>query len=240
MTTAIISPAWWTPSEWHGVRDCKQWRVGPGGIELENVAGFRRTAWPPREHTAETIYRNHRKKLDLVRFAYPDIATATLVATASQESNGNRKAERYEARHDDYSIGICQQMTKSAFTIGRRMGWPRATSELTRFPRLVAAGLLMPLGPYPGVPLLHWRRFLGNAFVSFSLAAAIHDENDRKWDCRGCPVLQYACYNAGHPRVPLEGHENDWGLHHTLPGLDGFTNFYNDAVNAIQVTRGAA
>jgi soluble lytic murein transglycosylase-like protein len=142
------------------------------------------------------------------------------------ESRGTLTAEREEAHLKDFSIGLTQTLTATAFDLAARAPGELGLKAITR------------LKPMPqGGDLAEWQAILRQPFYAIRLGALYFDIANKQYDIQFDPVLCYAAYNAGSPRENLE---NPWGLHYyrkKLPdgrwadAMDNFSRWYGDAVH---------
>lgn len=198
----------WIPGRWHGVRGkARKWIVSESGINVGREPHMRRTAGEPK--TAGRIVGTYGKVI-LYHANTFGVDKRVLTAVICSESGGKLDAERYEGELRDYSIGLCQTLTATAWQLAKNVGLPDVPSK-----------------PVPkGGDLDEWRHYLSMGWNSIMLAGAyLHTANER-WNLQGDPVLLYACYNAGSPRVT---DKNPWGLVNYGHALDAFTRFYGDA-----------
>jgi len=216
----------WRATDWHGIEGRRRrWRVTDKGIELKGI-GHRGSASQP--ELAAEVARAYRIDLISILDTYqldPHaleglVMVSALVGTACNESAGDPKAKRYEDHLSDYSFGLTQILTGTAHSLARGMGWPEQTAE-------DAKKWQLPDRPIPkGGKIGEWRRFLELPYNALLLAAEFHKINDKRFGLKGDPVLWYACYNAGSLRA---SDSNAWGIVHSVPALDSFCNFANDA-----------
>jgi hypothetical protein len=198
----------WRLDRWHSVSGkSRKWMVEPGGIAVGREKGVRRTKGEPK--TAMRIMNTWGKVIRHMGLTF-DVDPRVLTAIVCIESGGKENAERYEKHLNDWSIGLCQTLTATAHQLAKMIGIPNG-----------------PTKPVPkGGDLDDWRSFLSMGWNSIMLAGAYLENAGRRWDLRGDPVLLYACYNAGSPRLT---DKNPWGLVNYGHALDAFTRFYGDA-----------
>lgn len=226
-----VLPSDWKPTQSHGAAEGTWWMIAPDGcIWRDNKLGPRLTKWEEARFLARDVWQKYQQTIDLMTQVFPHVSPSTLIATACTESQGQVDKSKWEKHKNDYSLGICQLLTATAFRLGVNMGWPLA-GHWTKHGHLHA----MPRAPYPYGRLSGWRSFLFNPFVSFAFAAAYHTTNNGRFKLQGDPLLQYACYNAGGPYVSNDSH---WRIHSAKwgPGvhaLDGFELYHNDAAALI-------
>lgn len=242
LTKAAIGPNNWTPYTWKFVvTSFFQWRLNPR-------TGFIEDMMPNGKLNVRTTHPSNPNALlaaDLIErygetFLFASqvwcVPAATLVATACNESGGDESAKRFEQHISDYSFGLCQQITSTAYAVGRASSWPRADKVLSKtHPH---RDWTMPMMSYPSALKRklgghdiaaireHWARFLGNPYVSIMLAAAVHHFQSKRWNTQHDPILDYATYNSGGLYVGT----TRYGLHATMAALEAFNLFYNDTV----------
>jgi hypothetical protein len=200
----------WEVGRWHSVKGkARMWCVTASGIQVSREVLPRRTTGEPK--TARRIVATWGKVIQHMGWAF-DVDVRVLTAVICVESGGKVDAERYEEHLRDRSIGLCQTLTATAHQLAKELGVPN-----------------VPSNPLPrGGDLGEWRKFLGMGWNSIMLAGAYLQKADRRWTLRSDPVLLYACYNAGSPRVT---DKNPWGLVNYGHALDAFTRFYGDALD---------
>ena len=147
------------------------------------------------------------------------VPAATLVAMLCTESGTNPEAERYEKHLNDWSFGCAQTLTSTAFEMAKSLP---ITAPRKPFPLDESTEMV-------------WRGFLFEPRHAILCGARYLAYNDGRWDLLGCPVLAYAAYNSGSPRVNLE---HPWGVHYfrraSYDALDVFAAWYGDACAVIR------
>lgn len=211
MSLLLVDCDRWSPSRYHHVDGGKSaWRVQVDGILVQGEVAPRRTKGEP-----VTLRRIRKRFGDHIAqiAARTGLTQQLLGAIIAVESGGNEKAERFEQHINDWSIGLTQTLTATAYTVANRM----------RFEPM--------LKPVPeGGDVDEWRVYLGEPYTSIELGASYLVMQNERFALRYDPVLLYASYNAGSPR-PSSG--NDWGLvcydAHDYNALDCFAAWYGDA-----------
>lgn len=193
----------------------RQWRVDEHGVHILGRNKPMRRADGQGQHIAERVLDEHRNDILLVADVW-DVDVRVIIATVCIESAGMVDAERYEKHLDDWSFGLTQTLTNTAWGLGRLYGFTRGNGAWEMPEKSV------PRGGDPD----DWRRFLFKPLISLALCAGYHNHNDRRFECDGDPVLLYACYNAGSPRFTTK---NAWGLVNYGAALDAFCGFYGHA-----------
>ena len=226
----LIISTEWTIDRYHGVTGKKRrWRLTRSGIEIQG-AGYPTSRAQP--HLSNRVCTEHespiRRTLDSFALRVSEVKedpvalrhACLLAATICTESAGNPNAKRFEKHLNDYSFGLTQMLTSTAFAVGRKVGWP------TELP-LDARRWQMPKKPVPkgGTPD-EWQKFLGEPYHACLLALTLHQLNDGRFGCQGDPIIMSASYNAGSPR---RTDKNKWGLVSTAAHLDAFVQYFNDA-----------
>ena len=188
-----MDPDPWTQTEWRGVRGhARRWRTTRAGISVKGEPGPRRTKGQP-----ITMGKRWNEFGAEIREAHEatGVPIATIMATLQTESGGDPKAARYEKHLSDYSFGLMQTLTETAFAISRQL-------DVTA-PRL----------PIPrGGIVSEWREFLFSPRNSILIGAAYLAYLDDHFQLLGDPVLLFSSFNAGSPRVDLE---SSWGTKYT-------------------------
>lgn len=220
-----------TPDGWTHAEGGKCWRAEEDGVWIRD-----RTPYGIPRLLASKINTDLAAK---VVAAYgDDIATQSQIfgvspivvaTTIVVESAGNASAERYEAQLNDYSIGLGQHLTATAFAIARLRGVPtlsEARAELGEDEIVDAlTTYALPDRSLPaGGDLASWRHYLGTAWNSIMLTCALHGWNNARFTLGGDPVAMYACWNAG----SLRRATNQWGLVSAGNGasIDSFAGHY--------------
>lgn len=211
-----IDPDDWSPDDWHGADGAKRrWKITGGGIVVRNTSGPMRTRGEP--ITVSKIWSKFEAHF-IEAAKLTGVGARTLVAMVATESRGSEEAERFEAHLRDWSFGVAQTLTATAFEMAKSLP------------------ITAPRRPVPSDPSTEhaWRRFLFEPRHSILIGARYIAYNDRRWRLRGDPVLAYAAYNAGSPRANLS---RPWGLHYTAgahyDALDVFAKWYGDACAAV-------
>ncbi len=198
----------WSPKRWHSVKGkVRKWMVTEAGIWVGREPHVRRTSGAPK--TAGRIVGSYGKVIHYQAQTF-NVDRRVLTAVICIESAGQCHAERYEKHLNDYSIGLCQTLTATAWHLAQGIGLPD-----------------VPEKPVPkGGDLDAWRHYLGMGWNSIMLAGAYLNQANQRWSLQDDPVLLYASYNAGSPRLT---DKNAWGLVNYGHALDAFTRFYGDA-----------
>lgn len=208
----------WRPEVFHFVANSKHkraWRLKFGeGIQVFGEDGVRRTKGAPT--TLRKVVRNYMQVVSTALTSFPD--EYMLLAIIANESRGNANAERYEKRINDWSFGLCQLLTGTAYGL------------------LKECNLKAPAAPIPkGGSVDAWRKFLCDPNTNIVLAASYLSRLNHKFKCKGDPILLYACYNAGSPRPATK---NQWGLignDNTEPDtFDHIAGWYGDACYVVK------
>jgi hypothetical protein len=141
------------------------------------------------------------------------IDPAVLAATIVLESGGQQDALRYEKHLDEYSIGLAQLLTSTAWTLGYHL----KNKTMPKHYRCWN----MPKHPVSrGGNLEEWKLYLRKPLINITLCAGLYNLNNGRFGLKNDPVLLYCSYNAGSIRPA----NNPWGLMHAYPALDGFLN----------------
>lgn len=207
---APMTPDVWTPQQWRGVEGSdRRWKTTLAGISVQGESGPRRTKGKPiTAGKVWTLYQSHiREASDLT-----GVPIATLIAMIATESGTDPEAERFEKRLKDWSFGCAQTITSTAFEMAKSLP---ITSPSKPVPR--------------GGSVSAWRSFLFDSRNSILCGARYIAYNDERWNLLSDPVLAYASYNAGSPRV----RDTPWGLSYFRGGqydaLDVFAAWYGDS-----------
>lgn len=210
-----MDPDPWNPAEWRGVRGhSRRWRTTAKGIAVQGEPGPRRTKGEP-----ITMGKRWAEYGAEVREAHEEtgIPIATILATIQTESGGKADAERFEAHLNDWSFGLAQTLTETAWAIARQLDVDAPRKPIPR-----------------GGVASEWRAFLSVPRNSILIGAAYLAYNDERFRLLGDPILAAASYNAGSPRVKLE---NPWGIvcttAPTYDHCDVFSRWWGDALAVI-------
>lgn len=234
LVTAQVIPLFggnrWGPSDWkHIAGHQRAWRVEERGItESFNWSDVTQRMVARTDPTnknatlAEEVFRSFHYFIEPIA-KDTGVPVPILVATIANESGGNTMAERDEGY--DVSFGLCQTLTTTAALVGRYYGWPRSDR-----PSVADQSWYMPTKAFNRgrSEEEHWRRFLGNPYVSITFGALTHLLMAKIRDTRLDPVLAYASYNAGGIYVG----DNRFGLHATKAAVEAFVLFYNDFISS--------
>ena len=195
------------------------WYVDKDGIHYEAVLEqvttpvFRTEGKPS---TVTSILSKYGLAIDvtLAIYIFPKDfdAKAFLLALIATESGGKAYQEREEPSLKDYSFGICQILTSTAYNLYKQ--YP----HLPKPPR----GSL-PDNPNDEELLTDWRSFFSVEENSIEYATAyIYNNAKVTYD----PILLYASYNAG---GIYYSNLNKWGLRFYGNSVDNFAKYYGDA-----------
>lgn len=216
-----ISPHPWQLHEPHGVRGHARrwWSEEAWGIHVIGEAWARRTKGKP--ITLGKIvnrYGDHIKEASS-RTGVPVRLLAAMVTTEGGLLEP-KLLERHEERLNDWSFGVAQTLTETAWTMALRLNVKQPDKPIPR-----------------GGDVQAWREFLSDPRISILLGAMFLAYNDERWGLGWDPVLAYAGYNAGSPLVRLD---KRWGLAHYIydrdkdgvpeyDAIDTFAAWYGDA-----------
>jgi len=193
----------------------RRWRLTDGYIEVEGEGVLRKVT---SKDIPAVVWKKYggaeSSPIRTVALAY-GYPVELFVALVSTESAGKAKAERYEPKLKDYSMGVCQTLTATASHVARRIGIGHIYS--------------VPSVPVGG-PMNWWREWLFQPMQSLILGGGYLALQDERWKCQMDPVLLYCCYNAGGLYVA----KNKWGLRNYGSALEAFVRFYNEAVEVIR------
>jgi hypothetical protein len=194
------------------------WWVEDDGIHLDTFNGLNqsslfRTYGEP--VTLRKIVRSYSEVVSksVSMFQFPDTLKIKefMYALIATESGGNPLAERYEQSLNDYSIGLCQVLTKTAGNLAKQC------------PNLPTPPKPLIEDPNNQDLLKEWKDFFHNPFNSIvyatamiSLAANVTTD----------PILLYASYNAG---GIYHSSNNKWGIGSYNDSLTNFAEWYGDA-----------
>ena len=225
MPIEIVNRARWSPREWHSVSAATEqnhvWRQISEGLEVEGEDGPRRTRGEP--ITLRRIITDYGNEISEACgiLGVPEQLVAGMIGA---ESKGLPTAERREGHLNDASIGLTQTLTNTAFGLAAQAPPELAIKAITK------------LKPLPrGGDLAEWQSILRQPRYAIRLGALYFSIANDQHDLRFDPVLCYAAYNAGSPRVNLK---NPWGVHYyrkQLPdgrwadAMDSFSRWYGDA-----------
>lgn len=233
----------WEPGEFHRVHPDQVgqkkhwWRMIYGGIcVLGSDAPFRTRGRPATlrriqdkygqeiydvvETVGEILYDGPSHEFDEAQ-SMEDFEIL-IAATIATESGGRLPADRHERRIRDWSFGLLQTLTNTAYAIGKRMKKRGLFHDLPSAP--------VPNGGDPE----HWKAFLDVPANSILLGAFYLKEVNDRFKLKGDPVLVYSSYNAGSPR-PSKATKfgtvyYDPDLAGPKPGaVDKFVEWYGDA-----------
>jgi hypothetical protein len=203
----------WGPYKYHCVDSnspVKVWALIPGiGIQIRGEQSVRRT--PGKPLTLSRIIGEYDSACE--GFFDP----ALLFAVIANESRGQEVCSRYEVRINDWSFGLGQLLTNTAYGL------------------IKGAGLKPPdLSVPQGGDVVKWKNWLCQAKNNLPLIKMYLANLNRKFSLKGDPILIYASYNAGSPRPSST---SPWGLVHHGPALDHIAAFYGDACSLLGNTR---
>lgn len=200
------------------------WKQTAGGILVRGEESERRTKGEP-----ETLRRIIGEFGNDIAEACETVnVPAPLVAgMLAAESHGKTDAERPEDHLKDVSIGLTQTLTATA--------WGLAASA----PEELELSAITKLKPMPkGGSLDEWREILRQPFYAIRLGALYFAVANADHDLQLDPVLCYAAYNAGSPRLSSA---TPWGVHYYrkklddgrwADAMDSFSRWYGDACAA--------
>jgi soluble lytic murein transglycosylase-like protein len=153
----------------------------------------------------------------------------TIIACMCTESACDPCAQRFEAIRGDYSLGLMQTLTTTAWSMGDRLGYPIEVDQTN--PKALRYKLprhwldLNRKTHNPQETLFkEWKAFLFDPRNSILIGAKALQEFDKTWNLKGDPVTMAASYNAGGPYVDKK---NPWGLRMFGPHVDAFVGFWN-------------
>jgi hypothetical protein len=214
---ADMDPSPWELGVAHGVRgSTRRWVCKDDGIHIVGEEGPLRT--PGRPVTLGRV-RDAYGAIRASASAATGVDVRVLAAMVATESGLNARAERHEPHLRDYTLGAAQTLTQTALAMARRLG------------------LSSPKRAVPdGGSLDEWRAFLFEPKNAILCGALYLAHNDERFGLRGDPVMAYACYNAGSPRVRAD---NPWGMAYffkrkadgtvAYDAVDTFCRWYGDA-----------
>jgi len=211
----------WDPERFHRIKGTKGhiWKIVPEGVLVQGESSVRRTRGEPK-----TLTRIKDRFGELMEQVFLDtgVPIQLLAATIANESGGHDGGERYEKHLNDWSIGVMQTLTKTAWGIARSA------------PHLHRKDIAH-MKPIPqGGNLQEWRRVLHNNTASVLLGAEMLRQINERYTCYWDPILVYAAYNAGSPRP---NKDRPWGLHYhrvekkdvVFDAMDTFAAWFGDA-----------
>lgn len=209
----------WSIDKLHGVIGGKnKWRVLVDGIYVNNEKTPRAFANDYYKNIASTVYRDYSKDCEEISKIL-SIDSKILLAAICTESAGSPKASRFEIALNDWSFGLCQTLTATAFAISSRLN-----DEANRM--LASLEYKMPNKSFhAGGNIDEWKNFLYQPKASILLGGSYFNINNTQFGLKYDPVLLYASYNAGSPRPSMQ---NDWGIVNYGSALQGFVNFYGN------------
>lgn len=219
----IVDRDAWSPRRFHAVKDGvgHAWKVTDGGIWVQGEDSVRRSKGEP-----STLRRIYDRFLEIIVQVHVDtgVPQQLIAAAIANESGGKDGGERFEKHLNDWSIGVMQTLTNTAWGIAQRS------------PSLQISQAILDLQPVPkGGDLETWKTLLHRPEVSISLGAQYLRILNERFDCRWDPILIYAGYNAGSPRT---SGSRPWGLHYhrvslgdgrIFDAMDTFAAWYGDA-----------
>lgn len=208
----LMDPDPWIPEQWRGVKGhARRWRTTKGGVSVKGEPGPRRTKGNP--ITMGKRWKEFEREL---REAHDTtgVPIATIMATLQTESGGKADAERFEKHLGDWSFGLMQTLSETAFAIARQLDVDAPRKPIPR-----------------GGVVSEWRAFLSVPRNSILIGAAYIAYNDVRFKLLGDPILAAASYNAGSPRVKMV---NPWGLvcttGPTYDHCDVFSKWWGDTL----------
>lgn len=214
----------WHPYFFHRVHPSQvgltkyAWKSDNSGIHVFGEDKVRRTRGKP--ITLTRIRDKYRFSIEL--FSLEDIGLLRLIAaTIATESGGRLPADRYEKYINDWSFGLMQTLTNTAWGLNRNLNiLPTALKPIPK-----------------GGSKAEWKKYLDNPEISIQLGAYYLKQIDKTFKAQGDPVLIYSGYNAGSPRPSTK---TPWGLvYYIAPkqkigALDHFAAWYGDACEVIK------
>lgn len=210
-----MDPSPWVADDWHGIPGALITYAVYKGVVVRGEDSPRRTKGQP-----VTLRKIDQAYHAIIEEAHEltGVARPLIAATIATESGLNAEAERYEKHLKDWSFGVMQTLTETAFALCPRVG------------------LTPPDKPVPrGGDADKWRAFLFDPRNSILIGVAFLDYQDDRFAMLGDPVLSYAAYNAGSPRVNLD---RPWGVHYfrhesdsgaVYDAMNTFVAWYGDA-----------
>ena len=202
----------------HGVAGLpRRWMVTNDGIVVVGEDRPRRT--PGKPATLTRIFAKYGPLIGEAADA-TGLSMRLIAAVIATESRGLETAERYEKGPDDWSFGLMQTLTNTAWFVSNLV------SLEGRFPK-----------PVPkGGDVNEWRKLLFNPRTSIILGSRYLREHSEEYGTKD-PVVLYAAYNAG---GAYKAANRQWGLLSYGPpdrpdqALDNFTAWYGDACAAFR------
>lgn len=212
-----MDPDPWIPEEWRGVEgSVRRWRTTRAGVSVKGEPGPRRTKGKPL--TVGKVWLRYQKEIEEAH-ELTGVPLANILAMLTTEGGTLTadKLERFEAHLNDWSFGIAQTLTATAFELSKTLDMPTPRKPVPR-----------------GGDVQEWREFLAVPRNSVLIGAAYMAYNNERWHLLDDPILSYAAYNAGSPRVNLD---HPWGVHAFRKGsydaLDVFAAWYGDACEVL-------
>lgn len=213
----------WDPFIFHRVHPSQvgltkfAWKLSNSGIHVFGEDKARRTRGKP--ITITRIFNRYGVAID--KFSSTLSQMRLIAATIATESGGRLPADRYEKHINDWSFGLMQTLTNTAWGINKHVNvFP---SNLKPFPK---GGLKS-----------EWKQYLDNPLISIELGAHYLKQINNTFKSKGDPVLIYSGYNAGSPRSSIK---TPWGLVYyigpkqKIGALDHFVAWYGDACEVIK------
>lgn len=211
----------WCPTRYHRVSGAQGhvWKTTAQGVLVKGEGSTRRTRGEPT--TLRGIQDRFGALMDQIFFD-TGVPIQLLAATMANESGGHDGGERFEKHLNDWSIGVMQTLTNTAWGVAR---------SATHF-NLKHVAQMTPIPK--GGNLQDWRLTLHNSTTSLLLGAEMLRQINERFSCYWDPVLLYAAYNAGSPR---KNDDRPWGLHYhrvelkdrVFDAMDTFTAWFGDA-----------
>lgn len=223
MQIRITDKDTWDPRRFHAVKGGggHTWKVTDKGILVKDDDTPRRTKGEP--STLRRIYDRFLEEIVSVS-SFTGVPQQLIAAAIANESGGRDGGERYEKHLNDWSIGVMQTLTNTAWGIAQQR------------PDLAVSVPLLDVRPFPkGGDLDVWRALLHEAKTSITLGASYLDILNERFECQWDPILIYAGYNSGSPRP---SQSKPWGLHYhrtklkdgnIFDAMDTFAAWYGDA-----------
>jgi hypothetical protein len=198
----------WEPGLFHRVspnqsgRETRAWRTVLGmGIQVMGEPSIRRTPGAP-----VTVTNVLSRYADLMEAFFDPYL---LLAVIANESRGLQSSKRYEARISDWSFGLGQVLSGTAYGLLCEAKRPPPDKPIT-----------------DGGNVEVWERYLCKPENNVVLVRNYLMKLNQRFNLKNDPILIYAAYNAGSPRV---GATSSWGLVHHGPALDNLAAWYGDA-----------
>lgn len=211
--------------------DCATWCVTGAGIVAAGETLPRRTTGEP--VTLQRVAANFGARIHAVS---PAIEWQRMLAALLATEGGGHldPGVRYELGEDDFSFGGLQMLTSTAAGLLRQTPSPS-------MPRVLrAAGLQFGLQAEAAAwaaqspEALAWRALLEQPSVAVDLAHEYCRRSDHGYHCGSDPVMLYAAYNGGEPRVAETLHDAFGLVSYFDPvsgktALDRFAAYFGDA-----------